>query len=172
MTDRTATLRQITDAIAAVRDMSDTDREKLYSRARTMRDRNLICTESPRAQGKEIQYSGADIAAAVVAITVSLNGGSQGKIAAINRDLRMFGDNQSGLHSTPAYEDNLDAILAGDPPIFIRYDVIALPWAHTRTQMGALNTLGLPDWSATTETTLIPVTALVNPVFAAIFGQD
>lgn len=180
MNTRVATLRQITDAIATVRDMNDDDREQLHSRAKTMRARNLICTASPRSQGKEIQYSEADIAAAVVAITVSLSGGTQGKIASINRQLRTFGDNQT--QGIPAYEDNLELILKGDEPIFIRFDVIALPWQSTRAKMGALGSLGLEkpfEWfdsyqhrNLIAESSLIPVTAVVKPVFASIFGSE
>lgn len=160
--------------------MNDEGREQLHLRAKTMRGRNLICTASPRSQGKEIQYSEADIAAAVIAISVSLSGGSQEKISAINRDLRMFGDNQTT--GTPAYEDNLKAILDGTYPIFIRYDVYALPWVFTRAQMGPLSKLGLEEpfeWfdayqhrNLIAESDLIPVSALVKPVFTSIFGSE
>lgn len=174
MTERTATLRRITDALAVVHQMNDAGRERLYSRARTMRDRNLICTQSPRSQGKEIEYGGADIAAAVVAITVSLSGGSQNKIAAINRDLRTFGDNQT--QGIPAYEDNLAAILTGPDLIFVRFDVYGEPFAYTRTRMGTLDTLGLnpltcEDVSPFLGADLIPVSLRVRPVFDVLFGQ-
>lgn len=169
-----ATLRQIVSAIATVRSMSEDEHRNLYSRARTMRDRGLICTEFPSGQGREIFYNGADIAAAIVAITLSLNGASQGKIAAINRDLRTFGNNQT--LGTPAYEDNLTAILSGVKHIFIRFDVFVRPWESTRARMGLLSELALSDgssWSnedvVITETTIIPVSAIVRPVFSALF---
>ncbi|MBR3370897.1 MAG: hypothetical protein IKG52_09720 [Rhodobacteraceae bacterium] len=185
MTEYAATLRQITDAIAAFRGLSDADKERLYSRARTMRDRGLINTASPKAQGREIRYSGPDIAAAVVAITISLNGGSTGQIEAINMRLRKFGADYTTTDSIPAYEENFEAILSG-PQIFIRFDMVLLSdgessFSQTDTKMGVFEDLGLADSfdsvdsfghrRIVTQSNLFPVSSLVRPVIATLFSK-
>lgn len=164
-----ATLRQITEAICQVRNLGDGERERLYSRARTMRDRGLILTANAKQQGREIKYSGADIAAAVVAINISLNGGSTGQIEAINNQLRPF-DN-------PAFEVNFDRIVKGEP-VFIRLDFISHPWAATHVRMGTFAEVNLTEefeWidgyqhlNVITQTNLLPVTTLVRAIFDEI----
>lgn len=168
-----ATLRQITEAIGQVRAFGDEERERLYSRARTMRDRGLILTANARQQGREIKYSGADIAAAVVAINISLNGGSTGQIESINNQLRPF-DNPETF---PAFEANFDRIVKGEP-VFVRLDFISHPWTATHARMGTFAEISLTDkfeWvddyqhlNVITQTNLLPVTTLVLPVLAAI----
>ena len=181
MTNHTATLRQITDAIATFRGKDGEERDRLYSRARTMRDRGLILTASHRSQGREIQYSAADIAAAVVAITISLNGGSTGQIEAINRDLRDIGNGFSKTQGYPAFETHLNAIMAGEG-VFIRFDILSQPWEQTCAKMGKWVDLNINPQFATfdaennlfviTQTNLFPVTTLVQPIFSALFGQE
>jgi len=168
-----ATLRQITEAICKVRNLGDDECERLYSRARTMRDRGLILTGNAKQQGREIRYSGADVAAAVVAINISLNGGSTGQIEAINNQLRTF-ENTQGI---PAFEENLSRILNGCP-VFVRLDFISHPWPATHARMGTFAEINLTDefeWidgfkhlNVITQSTLLPVTTLVQPVLAAI----
>lgn len=167
-----ATLKQITDAISRSYQMDASDSQKLYSRARTMRDRGIISTNSLTQQGQETKYSRADIAAAIVAINISLNGGSQGKIRSINRDLREFGENQSGCQSIPGYETWIDEITSGKEKIYIRHDVYVLPWRQTKSRMGTIrfvedafcgkDTNGHPYLIS--ESSLIHVTDLVRPV--------
>lgn len=168
-----ATLRQVTEAICHVRALGDEERERLYSRARTMRDRGLILTANAKQQGREIKYSGADIAAAVVAINISLNGGSMGQIEALNNQLRPF-DNPATF---PAFEANFDRIVTGEP-VFIRLDFISHPRAATHARMGTFAEVNLTEefgWidgyqhlNVITQTNLLPVTTLVRPVLAAI----
>ena len=176
MTTPNATLREITDAITETLNMEsarardEAFAENLYSRARTMRDRGFIRTAARTTQGREIVYSGADIAAAVVAITISLNGGSYGQISAINGSLRKF-DNTQGIR---AYEDNLPRILDG-VPIYVRLDIVSHPWPVARARMGTLSEIELNDafeWrdalghlNIITESIILPVTALVTRVF-------
>lgn len=168
-----ATLRQITEAICKVRNLGEDERERLYSRARTMRDRGLILTGNAKQQGREIRYSGADVAAAVVAINISLNGGSTGQIDAINNQLRTF-ENTQGI---PAFEENMGRILEGHP-VFVRLDFISHPWPATHARMGTFSEISLTDefeWidgyqhlNVITQSILLPVTTLVQPVLAAI----
>lgn len=176
-----ATLREITDAI--VRDRAEgsargitEEMSRLYSRARTMRDRGLIRAANQTSQGKENVFEAADIAAAVVAITVSLNGGSTGQIEAINSKLRTF-ENTQGI---PAYEMNLERILAG-VPVFIRLDFLSHPWPSTRVKMGTIEELdigGVYEWIdgyghrfVISESTLLPVTTLVQPIFRILASE-
>ncbi|MDP3961297.1 MAG: hypothetical protein Q8Q26_14775 [Pseudorhodobacter sp.] len=177
-----ATLREITDAIAKDREegsagATSDEMSRLYSRARTMRDRGLIRAANRTSQGKENFFEAADIAAAVVAITISLNGGSIGQIEAINGSLRTF-DNTQGI---PAFEMNLARILAG-VPVFIRLDFLSHPWPSTRAKMGTIEELdigGNYEWidayghrCVITQSNLLPVTTLVHPIFRILTGED
>ena len=177
----TATLREITDAIAKDREEGSArpgaeEMTRLYSRARTMRDRGLIRTANRSSQGKENVFGAADIAAAVVAITVSLNGGSIGQIEVINGDLRTF-DNTQGI---PAFEENLERILAS-VPVFIRLNFLSHPWPSARATMGTLEELdigGAHEWIdgyghrfVITQSNLLPVTTLVQPIFRILNGE-
>ena len=141
-----------------------------------MRDRGLIRTANRKSKGKENVLEAADIAAAVVAITISLNGGSVGQIEAINGKLRTF-DNTQGI---PAFEMNLERILAG-VPVFIRLDFLSHPWPSTRATMGTLEELdigGDHEWIdgyghrfVITQSTLLPVTTLVQPIFRILASE-
>ncbi|CAM3088577.1 hypothetical protein PANO111632_02365 [Paracoccus nototheniae] len=171
----TATLRQITDAVARTR--GNQDPARLYSRARTMRDRGLILSSAATSQGKEISYSPADIAAAVVAISLSLDGGSSGQVSAINSKLRPIGNTQG----TFAYEKNVQRVSDG-VQIFIRLDIYTHPWAFTDAKMGSFEEVGLTerfewfdDWNhanVISQTVLLPVTTLVRPVLSILAGQE
>lgn len=152
----TATLRQITDIIAELR---DDDPARLYSRARTMRDRGLISTAGETTQGREIAYENGEIVAAVVAINISLNGGPTAQIEMINHDLA-------------ASYGALFAEIAAGEPLAVRYDVLIKPWAHTRATLidlrememrfARLDAYGHPHLIV--ETRLIPLDATVTPV--------
>ena len=176
-----ATLREISDAILKdreagnVRPISD-DMSRLYSRVRTMRDRGLIRSATRTSQGQENVFGAADIAAAVVAISISLSGGSTVQIEAINSYLRTF-DNTQGI---PAFERNLERILAG-VPVFIRLDFMSHPWPSHRAIMGTIEELdigGPYEWDGygqrcvITTTTLLPVTTIVLPIFRILTGKE
>ncbi|RNF33712.1 hypothetical protein [Paracoccus methylarcula] len=186
MTERTATLREITDALATARGMSTDEHERLYSRARTMRDRGLIFTRLPRSQGRETKYAEGDICAAVTAISMSLAGTSQDVIAAMLGQLRTFGP-RGEIHAcgTPAFEDHLAAIRSG-APVFVRFDVVHLGddsgrWPGTHSRMGSLASLGLEEEFERTDaygatyriekSDLIPVTLHCKPVLD-ILAED
>lgn len=168
MENTVATLRQITDAIALHR---GEDAGRLYSRVRTMRDRGLIFTTSDTWRGKEIAYSAPEIVGAIVAINVSLNGGSTGQIETINYDMRR--DDLYSLY--------FERMAAGED-IFIRYDIYSHPWAFTKARIGTLQMLDFSApflWSdaynhphAITQTILLPVTALAQPIFALLNGES
>lgn len=155
------TLRQIADAVWEVRgDRSDdTERQRIYDRARMLRDKGLIKTSSPRSQGKTTTYSDADTASAVVNLMASLDGMSWGIIQALNGELRAIGNAQG----RPEFERNIEAIKNGSP-IFARIDVRLKPWAHTKACMGGEEVRTFELAEGTTLSLTWPITDWAKPV--------
>ena len=169
------TLREIAGALAeTMRAASETqDAVELHERARMLRDRGLIKTSSPQRQGRTTTYSEADVVAAVIAITASLNGQSWGIIEAINGQLRAIGNTVG----RPEYEWQLAAIKA-DEPIFVRLDICNYPWGFTNARLDTLSALGLDKLGddlpvGTTQILVMPVTAVAKPVLDLLLaGSD
>jgi hypothetical protein len=163
------TLRQITDAMWATGPVAENknERQRIYDRARMLRDRGLILSSAPRAQGRTMTFAEADVAAAVVAITASLNGMSWGIIGAINDHLRAI-DNTMGR---PEFENHIGRIKAAKP-VFARVDIVSEPWAATSGTMGGPEVLGTELANGTTQVLVWPVTALAKPVLDHLAAWD
>lgn len=165
------TLRNITDAICAVDCLDEAEGKRVYERARMLRDKGLIKTNSASSQGRAMVFSEADVAAAVTAIYGSLSGASWGLIGAILGDLRTI-DNTLG---SPAFEDHAEAIKSG-VPVWVRVDVISDPEfakvgfpGEVVAKMGTLQQIGVTDEPESThpgtrQVLLWPVTLRVKPV--------
>ena len=123
------TLRQISDALwkTGPKKSDQKEAEKLYERTRMLRDRGLIQSSQPSGQGRASTYTEADVTAALLAITASLNGSSWGTIQAINQDLRKIGNSQG----EPEFEHQVTDIREGKE-ILVRLDIFNAPWAGTR----------------------------------------
>lgn len=163
------TLRQIADAVWKTRGDRPTDdeRQRIYDRARMLRDKGLIRSTLPVSQGKTATFTEADAAAAVVALTASLNGMSWGIIEAINGQLRSIG-NTTGK---PMFERYLDNIKTGFP-VFARLDVLVQPWSHTVAAMGGVEILSTEISDSTTQVLIWPVTVLAKPVLDILAGAE
>lgn len=160
----TYTLRQMADALWKTGSQKDdpAEGERIYDRARMLRDRGLIKSSQSRSQGRTMTLSEADVAAAVVAITASLNGASWGQIQALNQDLRAI-DNTQGR---PEFERVISDIASGIP-IFARLDIIAGEVPCTRARMGQAASVSLeavPVAIGTTQMVFWPVTEIVKPI--------
>ncbi len=165
------TLRQITDAMCAVGLAQD--RTKTYDRARMLRDgkkgsENLIQSSLKTSQGKTMLLADADVVAAVVAISASLNGQSWNLIAHINGFLR---PSDLGGYSMQdggrKYEDILDAVNAA-APIFVRVDIMTGDIPGIVARLGTVEEIGLitlaDDVDQETTIILLPVSKLALPV--------
>lgn len=166
----TYTLRQMADALWKTGSQKDdnTEGEKIYDRARMLRDRGLIQSSQPRSQGRTMTLSEADVAAAVVAVMASLNGASWGQIEALNQDLRGIGNTQG----QPEFERQIADIASGIP-IYARLDIIAGPVPYTRARMGQAADVSLeaaPAAVGTTQMIFWPVTEIVKPILDYLVG--
>lgn len=155
------TLREIADALCDSRtdEPSKEERQRIYDRARMLRDKGHIASAKPRQQGKAMTFTEADVVAAVVAMSASLDGMSWGIIGAINQDLRAIGNTQG----RPMYEHFLGEIKSGIP-VFIRLEVRSRPWGHTEATMGHADVLAHSPNINTTLVLTWPVTVLAKPV--------
>jgi len=156
------TLREISDAVWAVRGGDDAECQRIYDRARMLRDRGLIASSTERQQGRTMMFSDADVAAAVIALTASLNGQPWGIIEAINADLRAIG-NTTGA---PRYEQCIEKIKGGVPH-FVRLDIISEPWGYTKARLGTADVCDFyvaEPKEGTTQILIWPVTGLAKPV--------
>lgn len=172
------TLRDITDAICAVDRLDKKECNRVYERARMLRDKGLIRTHASSSQGRAMVFNEADVAAAVTAIYGSLSGASWGLIGTILSDLRAIENTQG----RPEFEQNIEAIMSGEP-IWARVDVIVDPEfaeigfpGSSVARMGTLQTLGLKDdpastHSGTRQVVLWPVTLRVKPVLDHLLAK-
>ena len=158
------TLRQIADALwqTGPNKSDQKEADKLYDRTRMLRDRGLIQSSQPSGQGRASTFTEADAAAALLAITASLNGSSWGTIQAVNQDLRKIGNTQG----TPEFERQIADICEGKE-IFVRLDIFNEPWAGTRATMGDAKSVSFADSpiaEGTTQVILWPITRIAKPV--------
>lgn len=165
------TLRQITDALwnCGPKADDDSERARIYDRARMLRDRGLILTSGSRNQGAAMLFSEADVAAATVAITASLNGCSWGIIGAVNAHLRAVGNTQG----RPEFERQIEQIRSG-APIFARLDIVKAPFDSHHAFMGREDEISLaatPPEMGTTQIFIWPVSAIARPVLEHLAGQ-
>ena len=163
------TLRHIADALWKTRGdrATEEERQRIYDRARMLRDKGLIATTNPRSQGKTMVFTEADAAAAVVAITASLNGSSWGIIELLNAELRTIGNTMG----KPMFETFIEDIKAG-VPVFARLDLIIEPWSHSVARMGYSEIRIIDLAPGTTQSLLWPVTDLTKPVLDALEGVN
>ena len=159
------TLRRIADAYSDCWGQQQTkeERQRVYDRARMLRDKDLIASTRGRQQGKTMTFTLADTAAAVISLSASLDGQSWGIIGAINQDLRRIGNTQGKAE----YEHFVDRIKNG-VPVFIRLEVRAKPWGHTEAFMGFEDIISRKPVGEGTRVLLWPVTELVKPVLDAL----
>lgn len=162
------TLRQIADSLWKTRGdrQTDEERQRIYDRARMLRDKGLICSSEPSSQGRTMTFTEADTAAAVVALTASLNGMSWGVIEQMNGQLRAIGNTMG----KPMFEANLSAIKAG-APIYARVDLLTQPWSQTIASMGGLEVLSAHMEPGTTQVLIWPVTQLAKPVLELLEAE-
>lgn len=162
------TLRQIADALWEARGdrLTDEERQRIYDRARMLRDKGHIRSANPRSQGKEMTFTEADVAAAVVALTASLNGMSWGIIEALNGQLRAIGNTMG----RPMFEAHIEDIKSG-VPIYARLDLLTQPWSQTIASMGGSDVLSANMEAGTTQVLIWPVTQLAKPVLDLLGAQ-
>lgn len=155
------TLREIADALCDSRNNQPTEeeRQRIYDRARMLRDKGYIASTKPSQRGKAMTFTEADVVAAVIVMSASLDGMSWGVIGAINQDLRSIGNTQG----KPMYEHFLGEIKSGNS-IFIRLEVRSQPWGHTEATMGRDDLLAVRPTIGTTLVLIWPVTDLAAPV--------
>ncbi|MEM6381336.1 MAG: hypothetical protein AAF739_01585 [Pseudomonadota bacterium] len=155
------TLRQIADAYWKNWgvDQNDDDRQRIYDRARMLRDKGLICSTNPRSQGKTMTFTEADCAFAVVALAASLNGVSWGTIELLNLQLRKV----KSATGQPMFERNLASIKSGQP-IFARIEHIPSPFPQNPAFMGDASVQKAEPAEGATQVLIWPVTTLAKPV--------
>lgn len=155
------TLRRIADAYSDCwgQQSSKEERQRVYDRARMLRDKGLIASTQARQQGKTMTFTRADAAAAVIALSANLDGQSWGIIEAINQDLRRIGNTQGKAEYERLINDVEDGV-----PIYIRLEVRTQPWGHTKAFMGFEDLLTRKAQGEGTRVLLWPVTELAKPV--------
>ncbi|MGZ2258085.1 hypothetical protein [Roseobacter sp. A03A-229] len=147
------TLRQVADAVWKTRGDRDTDdeRQRIYDRARMLRDKGLISSSQPRSQGKTMTFAEADVVAAVVSITASLNGTNWNTIEHLNAEL--------GKKLRAFLPD-----IKSDRPVFARIDLVTKPWSHVTAVIGGPEVRTQDYAEGSTQFLVWPVTDLVKPV--------
>ena len=163
------TLRDIADAVWGTRGdlQASGERDRIRDRARMLRDKGLILSTIPHSQGRTMTFTDADTAAAVVALTASLNGMSWGIIEAINGQLREIGDTTGEA----AFDRHIDEIRKG-VPVHLRLDLRIHDWPHSVARMGGAELLAEAPAQGTTQVLIWPVTALAKPVLDRLEGAS
>ena len=167
----TYNLRQITDALwkTGQKPEEQAESERLYDRARMLRDRGLIQSSRITWQGKTMMFTEPDVVAAVLAITASLNGSSWGTIQALNQDLRKVGNTLG----KPEFERVINDIRDG-VELFVRLDIFSNPWPGTQAIIGDSSSVSFDEWprpAGTTEVKLWPITDIAKPVLDYLSEQ-
>lgn len=155
------TLRRIADAYSNCwgQQSSKEERQRIYDRARMLRDKGLISSTQGRQQGKTMTFTKADAVAAVIALSANLDGQSWGIIEALNQDLRRIGNTQGKAEFEHFITDVQDGV-----PVYIRLEVRSEPWGHTEAFMGFVDLLARKAVGEGTRVLLWPVTELAKPV--------
>ena len=153
-------LRQIANALAA----TDTVRTeiKAMDRLKMLRDRGLIPATAGTSPGKTTLYDRADVAFAVLAFVASESGTGQNAIRVLKDELH-----RSGAPERQEIRSFLADIEKGEP-VFVRFDVARKDFPSFTARISGINLFERPLDPHVVQSTVLPLTALVSPIFRAL----
>lgn len=138
------------------------DFDTVYYRARALRREGVIRSSCPQASAPNPQmFTEADAVAAVLALTINLNGAKSGRMGVVNSRLRTIGNTQG----QPKFEEYLGAIKSGDS-VYVRLDIYRMPKGDAKPFIGTdvCDFTLFPLTPGTTETNIWPLTSIAKPV--------